>query len=338
MKQLTVKATLRKYKVRIEDDYRDFRGFLRGVTKGEKVCLIRDENVNAEEIIKSLKGYEVSDYPLGGGENVKTASNFIALAEFLYKNGFSRADTLIALGGGSISDLTGFVASAYMRGMNYVNVPTTLLGAVDACVGGKTAVDTENGKNVLGAFYPPTAVFIAMSEINSLPEKQILCGKAEMAKYALLSGDISAEDLGGAITKELIYKCLTVKRTFVERDEFDLGARRALNLGHTVAHAYETASNFTLSHGEAVARGLYKIIDVSAKYFEYGEEKTARMMFLLSAAGFDKTYAEELPYSDISGDKKAGDGKIELVLIKDVGNVKIVKLSVKKAKELLEWK
>lgn len=337
MKALTVKSRTKTYKVRIENDYQELRGCIRSIAKGEKLCIVYDAKVNIDEIKSALRGYELFDYPLQGGETVKTETNFVALCEFLFSKDFSRKDTLLAVGGGSISDLVGFTASAYMRGINYATIPTTLLSAVDACIGGKTAIDLKSGKNVIGSFYPPSAVYVAAKIFSSLPREQTLCGKAEAAKYALLSNKILADELHGGVTDELIYKCLAIKKQFVQKDEFDLNERKLLNLGHSVAHAYESASGFTLSHGEAVARGLYKIIDASAKYFGYGEEKTKKMKFLLSSAGFDDTYAQDFPHGKLKDDKKAYGDKIDLILLKDVGAPVIARMPIKKAEELLEW-
>lgn len=337
MKALTVKSKTKTYKIRIEDDYRELRGCIRSIAKGEKICIVYDAKVNTDEIKSALRGYEIFDYPLQGGETVKTETNFIALSEFLFSKNFSRKDALLAVGGGSISDLTGFTASTYMRGITYATIPTTLLSAVDACIGGKTAIDLKNGKNVIGSFYQPSAVYVATKIFSSLTREQILCGKAEAAKYALLSNKIQADELHGAMTGELIRKCLAIKKKFIQEDEFDLNKRKLLNLGHTVAHAYESASDFTISHGDAVARGLYKIIDASAKYFGLNEEKTKKMKFLLSSAGFDDSYAQDFPHGKIKDDKKAYGDKIDLILLKDVGSPVIARMPIKKAEDLLEW-
>ena len=335
--KLTVKSKFRNYKVAVEDDFSYFRGMVLRTVKGDKICLVSDANADVSAVKNSLKGYSVYEINFAGGESVKTSENFLALSAFLYKNGFSRKDALIAAGGGTISDLVGFTASAYMRGIKYINVPTTLLSCVDACIGGKTAIDACGGKNILGAFYPPAAVFVNAGIIKDLPEKEILSGKGEIAKYALLSKNLTAEDAAKFPDKTIIKKCLGIKAGVVKKDEFDTGVRKTLNLGHTVAHAYEEASGFTLSHGEAVARGLYKIISASQKYFGFTDEDAEAMRNILVASGFGEEYRSDLPHAGIAGDKKAGGGYIDLVLLKRIGEAKIVKMPVTEAERLLGW-
>ena len=228
------------------------RGFITKNLTGKKICLVYDKNAAAcvGEVREALKGYEITETSYGEGENVKTAENLLALCKLLCDNEFTRGDALIAVGGGAVSDLVGFAASLYKRGIKYLNCPTTLLSAIDASVGGKTAVDFGGGKNVLGEFYAPAAVYVSLSAVKSLPEKDIRSGKGEVAKYALLSAKISEAEVAGEITEELIYKCLLVKKKYVEKDEYDLKDRKILNLGHTAGHAIEAESGFTLSHGE----------------------------------------------------------------------------------------
>lgn len=335
--KITVKSKFHNYKVRIEDDYACFRGVALSTLKGKKICIYSDANFNADEIISALKGYEV--YPLNsaGGERTKTVDQALTITEFLYKHDFARGDALIVVGGGTISDIAGFAAAIYMRGIKYITVPTTLLSAVDACVGGKTAADAFGGKNILGAFYPPSAVYIAEKTIKNLPGQEIFYGKGEIVKYAFIDESLTAGDLEKVPDGEVIYKCLKIKAKFVGKDEFDCGKRKILNLGHTAAHAYEAASGFTLPHGEAVARGLYKIIKVSQKYYGFTDEKAEKMRDLLRAAGFDEKYDCDLPHAPLNKDKKSCDGNIDLVLLKDTGKPRIVNLSIKKAEEIFEW-
>lgn len=336
MKRLNIRNSRGITKILIEDDYKYFRGLAGRTLEGRKVCIVKDLNAEAcaEQIKAALKGYDVTEVSFGGGEGVKAERNFASLCELLYKNGFSRNDALIAVGGGAISDFTGFVASAYMRGIRYINCPTTLLASVDACVGGKTAVDIDGGKNIIGAFYPPAAVYISLSAVKNLPDKEILSGKGEIVKYALISDKISEAEVAGEITEDLVYKCLSIKKKFVEKDEFDKKERKILNLGHTCAHAEEEKSGFTLSHGECVARGLYRVIKASGKRYNLSDETIYEMTAILRAAGFGDEYKPKEEVSDISGDKKAADGRIDVILLKKRGKAKIENMPVKKAEEL----
>lgn len=335
--KITVKSRFHSYNVRIEDDYSYFRGVALNTLKGKKICVCADASVCSGEIVSALKGYEVYTLNALGGERTKTVDQVLTITEFLYKHDFARGDAIIAVGGGTISDAAGFAAAIYMRGIKYVTVPTTLLSAVDACVGGKTAADAFGGKNILGAFYPPSAVFVSLKTINELPEKEIFCGKGEIAKYALIDERLSASDLEKAPDAEVIKKCLKIKAKFVYKDELDKRERKILNLGHTAAHAYEAASGFTLPHGEAVARGLYKIIKASQKYYGFSDEKAEKMRDVLRAAGFGEEFDRDLPHAPLCKDKKSCDGRIDLVLLKDVGKPKIVNMSLKQAEETFEW-
>lgn len=336
MKKLTIKSDRVTTKVLIESDYKMLRGFITKNLAGKKICLVYDKNATEclNEVKLALNGYDVTEVSYGEGESVKTAENLFALCKLLCDNDFTRADALIAVGGGAVSDLVGFAASVYKRGIKYVNCPTTLLSAIDACVGGKTAVDFGGSKNTLGEFYAPAGVYVSLSALKSLPEKDILSGKGEIAKYALLSAKITEAEVAGEITEELIYKCLLVKKKYVEKDEYDLKERKILNLGHTVGHAIEAESGFTLPHGECVARGLYKVIAASAEKYNLKPEVVYDMNAIVRAAGFGDEYKTELPRRKLSEDKKAYGGKIDIVLLKKIGQPKIETTSVEKAESL----
>lgn len=338
MKKLTIKSDRVVTKVVIESDYKVLRGFITKNITSKKICLVYDKNATAcmTEVKESLKGYDVIETSYGEGESVKTAENLLALCELLCDNEFTRGDALIAVGGGAVSDLVGFAASLYKRGIKYLNCPTTLLSAIDASVGGKTAVDFGGGKNVLGEFYAPAAVYVSLSALKSLPEKDIRSGKGEVAKYALLSAKITEAEVAGEITEDLIYKCLLVKKKYVEKDEYDLKDRKILNLGHTAGHAIEAESGFTLSHGECVARGLYKVIAASAKKYNLKPEIVYDMNEMVRAAGFGDEYKAELPMRKLSEDKKTDNGKIDIILLKKIGKPKIESVSVEKAESIFQ--
>ena len=336
MKKLTLKHSRGTTKVRIESDYSRFRELFDTVSTGRKVCLLSDGETSfvSAEIKSALDGYAVFETSSGKGESVKSAENFYSVCEFLFKNGFTRKDALVAIGGGAVSDLVGFVASAYARGMNYVNCPTTLLSATDACIGGKTAVDFCGVKNALGEFYAPSAVYVAVNVLKSLPEKEIKSGMGEVAKYALISKKITTEDLIGGVNERLVYKCLSVKKKFVEKDEFDNGTRKILNLGHTYGHAVESAGGFKIPHGECVAAGLYAAINASAKFYNLTDKTVNGMKTILCAAGFGADYDTTFPARGLSFDKKSDGENIDLILLKKRGKPTIVKTPLKTASEL----
>ena len=230
---------------------------------------------------------------------------------------------LINLGGGTLCDLGAFVASLYMRGIKYVNVPTTLLCAVDACVGGKTAIDVNGGKNLLGTFYQPHKIFVDVNLLNDLPDAIFNDGISEIVKYAIIDDDFGnyLKNLGNlnAIRQnlnEIITKCLNIKSRIVAEDELDYSKRRVLNAGHTVAHALECLSNFTLSHAKAVALGLKIESDLSLKLGLITSERHQFICWLL------KTFTSETQFSynvselisAMQKDKKNFDNKIAFIL------------------------
>ena len=200
------------------------------------------------------------------GEDAKTRENWMELSDALLSRGFGRDTGLVALGGGVVGDLTGFVAATYMRGVPYVQVPTTLLAMVDASVGGKTGVDTPHGKNLIGAFHPPVAVVADPLTLRSLPERDYRAGLAEVVKHGVVADagyfEWTAANAAAILARdpdavtEMVWRSVEIKAAVVSADERESGRRAVLNAGHTVAHALEAASDYALSHGEAVALGL----------------------------------------------------------------------------------
>ena len=230
-----------------------------------KVVIISDNHVYplyADAVASVLKtsGYCTIHYTFDAGENNKSAETYMNIVRFLAQNQITRSDLLIALGGGVVGDMTGFVAATFLRGISYVQVPTSLLAMVDSSVGGKTAIDLPEGKNLVGTFYQPKLVLCDISLLNTLPEHYFLDGCAEVIKYAVLFDSELFEHLRQntlAFDKEyVIAKCIDMKRKIVAMDERDLGDRQLLNLGHTFGHSIEKLSNYTISHGFAVAAGI----------------------------------------------------------------------------------
>lgn len=234
------------------------------VIKGRRAAIISDDTTSrlfGASAKASLKasGFSVSEFTLPHGEESKNAQNLISILEFLADEGLTRADCIVALGGGVIGDITGFAASCYLRGIPFIQVPTTLLAAVDSSVGGKTAINLRAGKNLAGAFYQPSLVLCDTDIISALPESIFSEGMAEVIKYGVL-GSVKILDLcrSGAHKNltALICECVKIKRDVVAEDEFDTGKRMLLNLGHTPAHAIEKLSDFRIPHGKAVAAGM----------------------------------------------------------------------------------
>ncbi|MCR5135299.1 MAG: 3-dehydroquinate synthase, partial [Clostridiales bacterium] len=237
-----------------------------------KVCIVSDGNVKAlyggdqSAVYQSLlsAGFDVYEYTFTPGEKSKTLETAGGLLDFLADRRFSREDALIALGGGVTGDITGFAAATYMRGIRYIQIPTTLLACVDASIGGKTGVNLPAGKNLAGAFWQPELVLADTDVFATLTEELWQDGLAEMVKAGMIGDpsllrDLADGDLrtmtGDALT-DLILKALAVKAEIVAKDERETGPRRMLNFGHTAGHAIETCSGFEISHGRAVAAGM----------------------------------------------------------------------------------
>ncbi len=234
-----------------------------------RVLIVTDSGV-PERYAKAVseKCREPYIYTIPQGESSKNPGNFIALLEFMAGKGFSRRDCIVAVGGGVPGDLAGFAASAYMRGIDFYNIPTTVLSQVDSSVGGKTAVDLGGYKNIIGAFYQPKGVIIDPDVLSTLPARQISNGLAEAVKAAMIADEemLAIFESGSALDRieEIIIRSVTFKRDVVEQDEKESGLRRILNFGHTIGHAIETAAEGELYHGECVALGMFPMCSEKA--------------------------------------------------------------------------
>lgn len=289
-----------------------------------KVLVVLDENVNKHGIFEKLnKPYEKIVLP--DGEKTKSFEYAQRIIQVLLENNFTRDDTLIALGGGVIGDLIGFVASIYMRGIKFISIPTTLLSMVDSSVGGKTAINFLDYKNSVGAFYQPSFVLIDIAVLDSLPKRQFNNGMAEVIKY----GCIFSKDLFYSLEQELnlekvIYECLDLKRKVVEEDERDLGLRKVLNFGHTIGHGIESYYEMDkYFHGEAVAIGMLKITkDISI----YDEIKKMLIKYDLPT---ETEYDKERVFQLMKNDKKAGkNNTIDIILLESIGMAYIKKINI----------
>ncbi len=297
---------------------------------GERVCIVSDGRVfslHGEPLVKALTeaGKQTEVFLLPEGEAAKTADRLLALLEFLAESGFCRSDTVVALGGGSVGDLSGFAASCYSRGCRLVIMPTTLLAAVDSSIGGKNGIDLPLAKNLVGTFYQPDAVITDISFFETLSKERLADGFGEVIKTAAI-GDGRLFELLESPTApsltEITEGCIAVKKRFVEQDEFDGSARRLLNFGHTVAHALEAQGGFTLTHGRAVAAGCAAVAEACA---ELGicEKATAKRLtdLLIRYCGdisFTCPSSELLKY--VEKDKKRKDGYLYPVLIRAIGD------------------
>ena len=307
--------------------------------KGRSACLVSDSNVwplHGAAAVKSLEeaGFSVHTFVFPAGEESKNAQTYLSLLRFLAQRQLTREDCLVALGGGVTGDLTGFAAATYLRGVPYAQVPTTLLAAVDSSVGGKTAIDLPEGKNLAGCFYQPSLVLCDIRTLKTLPQEVFLEGCAEVIKYGILYDrplfDYLKQEGMGFDREQVIRRCVELKRNVVARDEFDTGARMQLNLGHTVGHAIEAESGFTVSHGHAVAMGTAIVSRAAAKNGLLPQEaaqtiEEALDVFRLPTA---TAYpAEALTRHMLSDKKRAGD-RVNLIVPRAVGRCEILPIPV----------
>ena len=340
MLKLKVKTST-KYQITITCGLDNFNQSIDKYIKGDKVAIITDSNVNkiyGNLLEEKLLNKKVYTYVVPSGENSKSKDQYFSLLEKLCADGFTRHDTIIAFGGGVVGDLSGFVASTYMRGISFIQVPTTILSAVDSSVGGKTAINLENGKNLVGAFYQPKAVYVNTDFFKTLPERELKSGFGEIIKYALLDKSVTPDLVKNGISEELIYKCLRIKRDIVNKDEKESNLRALLNLGHTVGHAIESLSNYQISHGDCVVKGLIYTLKISRRVFDLTQTQIDKINQIINCYNHDIgcDYSVEQIMDKVCFDKK-GDGKaVKFVLLKDVGKPEITKLTYQQIKECIK--
>lgn len=306
--------------------------------KASRYGIITDHHVNrlyGKALLEAMSGAGLNTFLLEipAGESSKTIATAMDLAGRLLEAGADRGTLLIALGGGVVGDLTGFVASVYMRSVPYVQIPTTLVGQVDSAIGGKTAVDLPQGKNLLGTFYQPRAVFADLRFLDTLPEREFANGLAEIIKYGIIDDEklfLRLEEEMEAVKRRdperllaLVETCCRIKKAIVEMDEREQGLRRILNFGHTLGHALETASGYALSHGEGVALGMIAAarLSVRMKYLPESEEK--RVEKVIAGAGLpvriDPSLDTKAVMDGLKMDKKKRNNVVHFVLIRKIG-------------------
>ncbi len=276
------------------------------------------------------------------GEASKTANTYLALLSFLAQNHISRGDAIIALGGGVVGDLAGFAAATYLRGIAFIQIPTTLLAMVDSSVGGKTAIDLPEGKNLVGAFHQPRTVLCDPDVLSTLPEEIFADGCAEVIKYGVLGDSALFQHLlekGPAFDRAYVLECcIGQKSRIVAEDEFDTGARQKLNLGHTVGHAIEKESNFSLSHGKCVAIGMAIVAKSAAAAGLCEGDVYTKITKVLTAFGLPvKTeMAPSVLYQTMLSDKKRKGDTITLVLPEKIGHAVLWPVPLKTLSAFIE--
>ena len=315
-----------------------------------KICIVSDATVAglyADEVREVLSGkYQVNTFVFPAGEEQKNLDTVRELYRYLIEKKHSRKDLLLALGGGVTGDLCGFAAATYLRGIDFIQVPTTLLAQVDSSVGGKTGVDFDEFKNMVGAFYQPRLVYMNMHTLDTLNEQLFVCGMGEILKSALIR-DASLYQWMGEHRHEIcqrdkkalahmIRECCRIKSEVVECDPTEKGIRAILNFGHTVGHAVEKLMHFTMLHGQCVGIGMAAAVWLSCKK---GLLKESEMKFILELNRYfglpDKVSglkAEDVLQA-MASDKKASDGSTKFVLLDSIGHAVVETLPIAELKE-----
>ena len=348
MKKVFIDLDDKSYWIHIEKSLLNFISNYIG--NADKWMIITDKNVDCiygDRILDSLAEKEVYKFIIDPGEMSKTFSTVEQILNRMIENGLTRKSKIIALGGGVVGDIAGFCASIYMRGISFIQVPTTLLAQVDSSVGGKTGVNMVQGKNMVGSFYQPESVIIDIDTLKTLPEKEIISGMGEIVKYGviwdydflnLIEENIDAIlNLEEKIMKKIIKKCCKIKADVVSEDERELGIRKILNFGHTIGHALEARTSYKrYTHGEAVLVGMYYEA-LMAKDFGYIEddyfEKIEKIIESLGVSLDISEFSIESLVEAMTKDKKNKDDKISFIFPKGEGIVEEVLLD----KEEIGW-
>ncbi len=336
-KQLRVNLKENSYSIHIKSGLLTEAGErIREIYQGNKIFVLTDHHVNGKymkDLLFSLKeeGYKVHVYSQEPGEASKSLMQLQKIYDALLQAEMTRKDLLVVLGGGVVGDIGGFAAATYLRGIPFLQIPTSLLAQVDSSVGGKVAVDLPQGKNLVGNFYQPKAVLIDPLVLSTLPDKFFTDGMAEVIKYGcikdpdlfeLLSSNTNRESIMKHID-EIIFRCCDLKRALVEEDEKDTGSRMLLNFGHTMAHAIEQIQKYEgLTHGEAVAVGMYHITEKSEALELTAKGTAEKIKNILLAHRLPvgiSSISENAIKRVILRDKKRDGDKLNVVLLKKIG-------------------
>lgn len=309
-----------------------------------RLCLLTDDVVDAlygKQVKQSFEaaGYLVEKIVLPHGEETKSTENLLNIVNFLAQQRFTRSDMLVALGGGVIGDLCGFCAATYMRGIRFIQLPTTLLAAVDSSVGGKTAVNLPAGKNLFGAFWQPSLVLCDTDVLQTLSEKIFADGAAEIIKYGMIWDAALFEALRKSNwnREEVIARCVEIKRDVVDKDEFDNGLRQILNFGHTVGHAVESLSRFTISHGSAVAIGMVIVTRALCRQGLASDVVLEQLLEVLRVNHLPVccTFDAEDLFEKAAGDKKRQGDTVSVIAVKEIGRAEIMPFHIMQLKEFI---
>lgn len=358
MQSIPVNTASRAYDVAVARTCLDSVGkSARNATQGHTAFIVSDSNVWplwGEPVLKSLEaaGFSVYHYAFLAGEPSKHLGTLSEVLEAMAEVPLCRDDIVIALGGGVVGDVAGFAGATYMRGIQVIQVPTSLLAMVDSSVGGKTAVDLRGGKNLAGAFWQPSAVIASLECLSTIDANLLTDSCGEVIKHAVLADPslfaeletkpVNARDAQGQLDYErlerIVARNIEIKRDVVTKDEKERGLRQTLNLGHTVGHAIESANNYQLGHGSSVAAGMCITARACAKKGICSDECAERIVACVAAHGLPTTseIETEVLFEHALADKKRHGDTVNAILIKDIGSVYVEPMSLNDFKELIE--
>lgn len=342
MEKLIVNANT-SYEVYVENDLlNNLKSYVDSIPEYEKVLIITDDNVKSFYLDKVLSQFSLEttiSHTIKAGDSSKSLKEVEKIEELLLSNNFSRNDLVIALGGGVISDLSGYCASIYKRGIRYINVPTTLLSMVDASIGGKTGINTNYGKNLIGTFYNPSLVLIDPTTLKTLEKDTLFEGIGEIVKYACIKDESLLsllEDFDNNI-ETIIIKCLKIKSELIEIDPYDRNERMLLNYGHSIAHSIEHLSNYSIPHGLAVMKAIIYFTTCLEQDGICKESSAQKIKCICDKFGidYDINFSIDDIIDVITNDKKSTQNKIKEIFIERIGCSYIKSVSFDELKNLL---
>jgi len=344
------------YNVRIGEDIESMGGYLKDITIKKKVFIITNETVKrlyGSVIVNSLTdaGFKTSLHAIKDGEEYKNIQTVMEIYEAMTRRKIERFTPVIGFGGGVVGDIAGFAASTYLRGLPFINIPTTLVSQVDSSIGGKTGINLESGKNLVGTFYQPVYVHADVGVLDTLDKREYISGLAEVVKHAVIKGEgylgFLEENFDAVLKREkevleiVVAESVKIKGDIVARDERESGLRRVLNLGHTLGHAVETCAGYgKVRHGEAVSIGLAAALKIAVKTgfadAEFEKRITDMLINFKLPVSVPSGLAKDTLLQIMSVDKKVREGRVEFVIPERAGKVKAgVPVDEKLVKEVL---
>ena len=346
-KKVTVKGVKKPYDILIgKDIFNIIPNKIKELKKVKNVVIITDDNVDkfySDILIGILQdaGFNTLKFVFPHGENHKTMGTICEILEFMAENNVTRSDLIVALGGGIVGDVSGYAAASYLRGIDFIQVPTTFLAAIDSSVGGKTGVNLKSGKNLAGAFYQPRLVVCDIKTFDTLPKENFKEGVCEAIKYGVICDkglfDLLSKNENIDI-ESVIQRCVSIKAEIVSEDEFDTGKRQLLNLGHTIGHAIEKATDFKVSHGIAVGVGM-AIISKISDCLNWSKEATYPQIVKClenNDIPIDTEVKTDELLSAMAKDKKRNGDTINLVIPEKIGNCVLKSVAVSELKDVLK--